>query len=946
MNTLLLMPGLVAAMLAADPAEEHVLENRALRVEVNVREGAVTVVDRRTGRRWAQATPGAVADVLVPTASVPPRIDGRLEEWTRAPLIRLTPTMTADSRKVDNDADASAEIWAQWDDAFLYVAARMRDDRLDFGPWEGLWWQRDSFEFWVGDEFVPIELNPKAPRLVSGYERLRAMVAMSTQEHGYAVEVAVPWSSLAKAARPVAGERFRFAVGVNDADGTGERQGQLYFPPTRRHANASTYAWAALAGTTGEVPPPPSPTARFRNVSANGTMLSFEADFGKGDDQPHNTFRVALELVGQEPDLRVTMESPHPEQPMGPAPFLAGFVLDSLNGVAVMADYSNGHLYPLNESPFPRPYQGLCIYDMPWVGLSDLKTGEGYALLVETPEDADLAFEPVSTTTGKTHIPRVVWLPVGGTTSFPRRMTYHFVKEGGYVALARYYRGYAVSKGLLRTLEDKARDNPRVARLFGAADVWGAPDIAQFAREAKAAGLERLLIQVGGHQRPSREALDVVEKLGYLSGQYDNYTDAMPSADGTVDFQHDLMPERSAMDAQGNRIGGWVTLDGQKFYKRCPAWWLPAARGTVPAILDQHPFTSRFIDVTTAEGLYECFDPAHPVSRVDKRVISEELLDYMVTQGLVVGGEHGKYWAARHLAYLEGIMSAYYWFWPAGHLIRPLRKDQVYDNVPVYPLYDWETYAKWDIGHRYRAPLWELAFHEAVVTTWYWGDSNLWLHDAAPEVTPKKELFNLLYGTMPMFWHDDWVNRKELMLRLCRTICPWHEVVAGAALVEHRFLSDDHALQYSRFANGAEMYVNFGAESRTVKLASVEYLLPEHGFTGRAGDVELHRTIQGARAVTTVETPTFLYTDEPGVGVAMRKVGENEIRVWVESSREPVAVPIARLGKDWNLAHLTVVKLDATGETETPLDVTTTTDALLLPAENAFASYRVGKGAR
>ena len=45
------------------------------------------------------------------------------------------------------------------------------------------------------------------------------------------------------------------------------------------------------------------------------------------------------------------------------------------HGVLVVADYSNGHLYPLDLQPFPRGSFSGDRLDMPWVGLCDLDTG-------------------------------------------------------------------------------------------------------------------------------------------------------------------------------------------------------------------------------------------------------------------------------------------------------------------------------------------------------------------------------------------------------------------------------------------------------------------------------------------------------------------------------------------------------------------------------------------
>jgi Glycosyl hydrolases related to GH101 family, GH129 len=47
----------------------------------------------------------------------------------------------------------------------------------------------------------------------------------------------------------------------------------------------------------------------------------------------------------------------------------------------------------------------------------------------------------------------------------------------------------------------------------------------------------------------------------------------------------------------------------------------------------------------------------------------------------------------------------------------------------------------------YRLLLWELVYHDCVVTQWYWGDYN----NKLPAVWDRRDLYNALYGTPPMF---------------------------------------------------------------------------------------------------------------------------------------------------------------------------------------------------
>ena len=53
---------------------------------------------------------------------------------------------------------------------------------------------------------------------------------------------------------------------------------------------------------------------------------------------------------------------------------------------------------------------------------------------------------------------------------------------------------------------------------------------------------------------------------------------------------------------------------------------------------------------------------------------------------------------------------------------------------------------------------WELVYHDCVVAQWYWGDYN----NKLPKVWRKRDLFNALYGTPPMYLFDmkQWTEKK------------------------------------------------------------------------------------------------------------------------------------------------------------------------------------------
>jgi hypothetical protein len=596
-----------------------------------------------------------------------------------------------------------------------------------------------------------------------------------------------------------------------------------------------------------------------REVMATPHGITFAADFASASGQAVR-LAVTLRLPDAGVDLLVTADMPDRQTKFVDTPFLEPFFLDTPDAALIVADYCNGHAYPVAERPFPAGHWAASRLDMPWVGLCDMKMGIGYAVIIETSDDGFVACRPVKANGRNVVAPQIGWSGSLGKFAYPRRLLYHFTARGGYVALAKRYRAYAAEQGLVVPFREKLKKNPNLRRLFGAPDVWGDASL-KFAEQAKRAGVEKMLIH--GASKP--KDMKAVNALGYLTSEYDNYTDILPiTAKTPLDSNHDRIPENAVLCSDGQRMKAWLTLDKKQFMKRCPAKWLPAAQVTVPRVLVARPFLARFVDVTTAEDLYECYDPAHPLTRGQKRQCGVDLLAYMRSQHLVVGGEHGIWWCVPHVDYIEGMMSGGHASWPAGYLVRPKTKDQEFTSPHGTRSSKWDSYARWGIGHEYRVPLWELVFHDCIASTWYWGDASDFLLDAAPEITPKKDAFNVLYGTIPLLWANGegaWHKDRQAFLRTYRNTCKMHEAIATAELLTHEFVTPDRAVQRTRFSDGTEAIVNFGPRPYRARLAGREYLLPQNGFAVKGPAIEQSLSLVGGRPVTVIRTAGFSFTD-------------------------------------------------------------------------------------
>ena len=479
-----------------------------------------------------------------------------------------------------------------------------------------------------------------------------------------------------------------------------------------------------------------------------------------------------------------------------PCPF------DTAPGDYLVVPMNEGISYPIEDESVPLHRliayggHGIC---MPFWGVTDGKAGQ--MAIIETPDDAALQMRRLD------H--RLViapeWDPQKQAFGYARRLRYVFFDEGGHVAIAKRYRLYARQAGLLKTLETKRQANPNVDLLIGAVNVWcWDPDAPGIVKEMQAAGIARILWS----NQQSPEHLRALNALGVLTSRYDIYQDVMDPAQFPrlrgrhPDWTTAAWPNDIIVDAAGHWVKGWgvEAKDGSMVHcgVLCDMRALDYARLRVPADLSTHPYRCRFIDTTTASPWRECYQTNHPMTRTESRQAKMELLRYMSEEAkMVTGSETGHDAAVPFLHYFEGMLSLGPYRVPdAGR-----RMSQIWTNVP-------EAVAKYQLGQRYRLPLWELVYHDCVVAQWYWGDYN----NKLPSLWDKRDLFNLLYGTPPMFMFERklWESNRERFVRSYETTCPYARAVGYAEMTDHRFLTPNRDVQQTSFANGVTITVNFG----------------------------------------------------------------------------------------------------------------------------------------
>jgi len=537
----------------------------------------------------------------------------------------------------------------------------------------------------------------------------------------------------------------------------------------------------------------------WRQQAAVENILLQQARTGHGmqlecvDAESGLPFRCAIKLDGDRPEFTVALTADGTSAPAFPHPFVTGA------GTYLVVPMNEGISYPVDDETI-KPMRliaygghGIC---MAFWGVTDGDRGQ--MTIIETPDDCSIAIDRQD---GKLCIaPR--WDLQKGRFGYERRLRYVFFERGGHVAMCKRYR-HAVP---LKTLAEKRRENPNVDLLVGAVNVWcWDKDPVSIVKELKSAGIERILWSNGA--KP--DAIAAMNDLGVLTSRYDIYQDVMdpamfPKLRGVHgDWTTEAWPKDIMINARGDWIRGWGVegKDGQMHPcgVTCDKEALKYAEKRVPADLATHPYRCRFIDTTTAAPWRECYAPAHPLTRTESRHWKMELLRLMSEKfKLVTGSETGHDAAVPFVHYFEGMLSLGSYRVPdAG------RKMQViWDEVP-------ERVAKFQVGERYRLPLWELVYHDCVIAQWYWGDYN----NKLPAIWNKRDQFNVLYGTPPMFMFNRelWNKNRDRFIQSYRAIEPVARATGYAEMTDHRFLTPDRAVQQTAFANGLTVTVNFGA---------------------------------------------------------------------------------------------------------------------------------------
>lgn len=471
--------------------------------------------------------------------------------------------------------------------------------------------------------------------------------------------------------------------------------------------------------------------------------------------------------------------------------------------------------YPLENKPFYYCEGGLC---MSWIGMTDKSFNSGYMAIFETPFDCEVNYEHIDGSI--TFSP--IWLSSMGIFNYPRKIRYIFFDKGGYVAQCKKYKEYIWEKNNVKTLKENEKRFPAINKILGGVHiyVWDNARSVKFAKELKNSGIDKALILWDPNHAPyPKEKYDSkLKKLEYGTGAYELFTDIHPdNYPGNKEIEklplkRNVFPKLFDIITAKKKDGSTYSNEFGTYI--CPAAVTNEIIKRVEKELKIYPHETYFLDVYQANGLYECYDNNHKLTRAQ---YAEAILNnYKLLEdkyNVYLGGEFGSDFVGSHGIYVHGMMTLQRtWFRTEADIKGTIYykgnwKNNRKPSIMVGTRTASNIYNNYSVNEVLRAPLYELVYHDAIITSWRWDDCN----HHCPEIWWKKDLFNILYGSAPLWSLDKnrWEAYKYTFIDSYKKVCGIIKEICYDELVEHRFVSDDHKIQESVFSSGKKIVVNF-----------------------------------------------------------------------------------------------------------------------------------------
>ena len=507
-----------------------------------------------------------------------------------------------------------------------------------------------------------------------------------------------------------------------------------------------------------------TPTSLSATVAGKSGNLGLTITFTR--DCPH-AFDLSLDSPG-----RAYLETPGYPFPFA-APDKGWFYVQNTTG--------EGALMPMDS---PQGIQKPFTWGggQPWWGITDLKRSMISRL--------DTFRNPDGRNNAQDHT----------VYAMPMRVNYAFYPDGGYVGLAKEYRKHLLAAHPeMRPLSERVQARPAVDHLRDSVYMYfwcktPAESLA-IAREMKAAGVDRGIAMFYGRVEIDRPLFDGIKQQGWLAGTYRMATGNLFHVSRNQGWPNALLSGRTTVEK-------FLASSNVKALDRvCAQHLVPEWTEKAKEAIRDYGVQAFYFDTLVVQ-MAPCPSPAHPSTIEENQQGRLQIMKNTRDLGTLVGSGEGNCptWALPQLDFFEGLMSLRTYGdiplkVPSGDYSKELGEDYV-------------TKAPMALNERLRIPLYQLGFHDYVAGTWVWRDTN---YQSTPYAW-KKDLFNILYGTMPM-WHIDrglWDAHKADFVASYRKIASVRQRIGFAEMLNHGWLTEDRSVQFTDWSTGNRVIVNFG----------------------------------------------------------------------------------------------------------------------------------------
>ena len=407
-----------------------------------------------------------------------------------------------------------------------------------------------------------------------------------------------------------------------------------------------------------------------------------------------------------------------------------------------------------------------------------------------------------------------------GAINYDRAVRIYFA-DSNITAIAKAYRARVIERGRFKSWEEKLKERPQLEKLFGATMCFlgycqDNLDYAAEFKKLKAMGVDRALVYpvtfdnfgdrylMGGLPpiHLDDETIQTIKDLGYDVAPWSFTHARIDNGSEEVRSKYRIMPD-------GSQIFSW-TMNGDTWYECCTGEILEHKRRVNKGPLSNMTWDQ--FDVTACGVHRECHALDHP-SHMDRVLTSGEEREFI--RQMFLEAQCG----SRAIS-SEGFNDVF---------------SLEYDIGSVKALPQYGPWQFWPV------PLTMLVYHDSMLHTWWevhnynshyfgntWGGGTHYqygggrarlmsamdaLYGCVPDVFP----FGAQYGwesadsknTVPYRFRLEDVEVQHA-LKLAKPVAELHRRIGMQEMLSFEFLTNDGYVQKTVFADGTEVYANFG----------------------------------------------------------------------------------------------------------------------------------------